>query len=153
DNMGKYTPQGPDAVLQVVPTGVTGVWASPAFWNDRIYYQGSGDVMKAFTLQDGTLSYDSMDPTTHSTTSFPFPGAQPTISANGLSDGIAWVVDTHLRGERSALGPAALHAYDARDLSHELWNSDQTGQRDRAGNAVKFVVPTITNGHVYVGTQ
>jgi hypothetical protein len=153
DHMGKFTAQGPDNIVQVVPTGVAGVWASPAFWNNRIYYQGSGDVMKAFTLTDGMLSFDPNDPTTHSTTSFPFPGSQPTISANGLNDGIAWAVDTHLRGERSALGPAVLHAYDALDLSHELWNSDQTGQRDTAGNAVKFVVPIITNGHVYVGTQ
>jgi hypothetical protein len=153
DNMGKYTSQGPDNIVQVVPTGVAGVWASPAYWNSRIYYQGSGDVMKAFTLTDGTLSYDPTDPTTHSTTSFPFPGSQPTISANGDTDGIAWAVDTHLRGERSDLGPAALHAYDAMNLGHELWNSNQTGQRDTAGNAVKFVVPIITNGHVYVGTQ
>ena len=151
--MGKFISQGPDANLQTVPTGVAGVWASPAFWNGRIYYQGSGDVMKAFTLTDGVLSYDPMDPTTHSTTSFPFPGAQPTISANGDQDGIAWAVDTHLRGERSDLGPAVLHAYDARDLSHELWNSGATGQRDLAGDAVKFIVPTIANGHVYVGTQ
>src|SRR5262249_13730107 len=70
-----------------------------------------------------------------------------------LSDGIVWGVDTHLRGERSDLGPAELHAYDALDLSHELWHSNETGLRDQMGNAVKFVVPTITNGHVYVGTQ
>src|SRR5262249_12937245 len=98
-------------------------------------------------------SFDPTDPTTHSNTAFPFPGAQPTISANGLTDGIAWAVDTHLRGERSALGPASLHAYNALNLSDELWNSDQTGRRDQAGNAVKFVVPIITNGHVYVGSQ
>jgi hypothetical protein len=153
DNMGHYTSQGPDNIVQIIPTGVAGVWASPAFWHNLIYYQGSADVMKAFTLSNGMLSYDPMDPRTHSTTNFPFPGAQPTISANGDSDGIAWAVDTHLRGERSALGAAVLHAYDALDLSHELWNSDETSLRDQAGNAVKFVVPTITNGHVYVGTQ
>jgi hypothetical protein len=153
DNLGKFTSQGPDAVVQVVPTGVTGVWASPAFWNDRIYYQGSADFLKSFHLVNGMLVYNPMDATTHSLYTIPFPGTQPTISANGTSDGIVWTVDTHLRGERSDLGPAELHAYDALNLSHELWHSNGTGLRDQAGNAVKFVVPTITNGHVYVGTQ
>jgi hypothetical protein len=153
DNMGKFTSQGPDGIVQVFRTGVTGVWASPAFWNGLIYYQGSADVMKAFRLTDGTLTYDPNNPRTHTYTNFPFPGAQPTISADGLSNGIVWAVDTHLRGERSALGPAVLHAYDALNLGHELWNSGQTSMRDQAGNAVKFVVPIITNGHVYVGTQ
>jgi hypothetical protein len=153
DNMGKMTSQGPDAIVQVVPTGVAGVWASPAFWNNRIYYQGSGDTVKMFQLIDGMLTRDPMDPTTHSTTTVPFPGTQPTISANGTEDGIVWTVDTHLRGERAALGPAELHAFDALDLSHELWHSNETGQRDVAGNAVKFVVPIITNGFVYVGNQ
>jgi hypothetical protein len=125
----------------------------PHFWNNIIYYQGSSDVMKAFRLDQGMLTYDPTDPRTHTTTPFPFPGAQPTISANGSSDGIAWAVDTHLRGERSDLGPAVLHAYNALDLSQELWNSGQMGQRDLEGNAVKFVAPIITNGHVYVGTQ
>ena len=153
DRLGKFTAQGPDAVVQVFPTGVTGVWASPAFWHDRVYYQGSSDVLKAFQLANAVLSYDGTDPHSHSNTVIPFPGAQPTITANGLSDGIAWVVDTHLRGERSDLGPAEVHAYDALDLSHELWDSNGTGLRDQAGNAVKFVVPTITNGHLYLGTQ
>jgi hypothetical protein len=154
DNLGQFTSQGPDNARQVVTTGVAGVWASPAYWNNLVYYQGSSDFLKAFRLTDqGMLTYDPNDPHTHSTFTIPFPGTQPTVSANGLSDGIVWGVDTHLRGERSDLGPAELIAYDALDLSNELWHSNETGQRDQAGNAVKFVVPTITNGHVYVGTQ
>jgi hypothetical protein len=153
DNLGKFTPQGPDSIVQVFPTGVLGVFSSPAYWNGRIYYQGSGDTLKAFQLIDGRLVFDPMDPTTRSTTAIPFPGTQPTISADGLSNGIVWTVDTHLRGERSNLGPAELHAYDALNLSHELWHSNQTGLRDQAANAVEFVVPTITNGFVYVGNQ
>jgi hypothetical protein len=149
DNLGKMTSQGPDAVVQVFQTGVSGVWGNPAFWNNRIYYQGSADFLKAFHVVDGQLVADP----THSSATVPFPGTQPTISADGLTNGIVWTVDSHLRGERSALGPAELAAYDALDLSHELWHSNGTGLRDQAGNAVKFVVPTITNGFVYVGGQ
>jgi hypothetical protein len=49
--------------------------------------------------------------------------------------------------------PAVLHAYDATDLSHELYNTNQAGSRDQFGNGNKFITPMIANGRVYVGTQ
>jgi fibronectin type 3 domain-containing protein len=169
DHMGGYTPQGPNGNLQTVVLGGPGVWASPAYWNNLIYYQGSNAPLRAFAIAGAMLS---SAPAGEGKDTFPFPGAQPSISAEGNdpASGIAWTVDTHLRGERSDLGPAVLHAYRAvpdpsrppGDQLQELWESDKfdpyamqqpPSQRDQAGNAVKFVVPTITNGHVYVGTQ
>jgi hypothetical protein len=169
DAMGGYTPQGPNANLQTVVLGGPGVWASPAYWNGFIYYQGTNTPLRAFAIANAMLSTTPMG---EGKDSFPFPGAQPSISANGNDPhtGIAWTVDSSLRGERSPLGPAVLHAYRAvpdpnrppNDRLQELWESDKLdpyatvqspSQRDQAGNAVKFVVPTITNGHVYVGTQ
>jgi hypothetical protein len=65
-----------------------------------------------------------------------------------------WALDTHsyCTHQSSSCGPAVLHAYDATNLAMELWNSGMTAA-DAAGNAVKFSVPTVANGRVYVATR
>ncbi len=84
---------------------------------------------------------------------FRFPGATPAISSNGATNGIVWVVNTSNNGTGTSggNGPAILFAYDATNLS-KLYSSPTSGA-GAAGNAVKFVVPTVANGKVYVGTQ
>jgi len=80
-------------------------------------------------------------------------GATAAISSNGTSNGIVWAID-HLAPVQVSGGgaakPAVLHAYDANDLSHELYNSAQN-PADAAGLGVKFTVPTVANGKVFVG--
>jgi hypothetical protein len=77
-------------------------------------------------------------------TTFPYPGASPTISAHGSTNAILWAAENG--------GTAVLHAYDANNLSRELYNSDQSGSRDQFGAGNKFITPTVVNGKVYVGT-
>ena len=78
-------------------------------------------------------------------TSYPYPGATPSISANGSTDGILWAVESNSN--------AVLHAYRANNLAMELYNTNQaTGGRDNFGGGNKYMVPTIANGKVYVGT-
>jgi hypothetical protein len=77
-------------------------------------------------------------------------GATSSLSANGSSDGILWEIEaTNAENGASAI----LHAYDATNLGSELYKSSSMGGRDTAGPAVKFSVPTVADGHVYVGTQ
>jgi len=75
-------------------------------------------------------------------------GATPVVSSFGSTNGIVWAIQS----DQSSTGAAAvLHALDA-NTAVELYNSSQAGTRDVAGPAVKFAVPTVVNGKVYVGT-
>jgi hypothetical protein len=74
------------------------------------------------------------------------------VSANGDSSGIVWTIDIRnwqIIPEKLAV----VHAYDALDVSHELYNSEQESDRDRAGISVRVTIPTVSNGRVYVGTR
>jgi hypothetical protein len=131
---------------------IGGMWSMPAYWNNATYWWGSGDVLKSIPLSNGLLDFTHI---TSSTGSYGFPGASPSISANGTSNGIVWSVDSSQYGSPGpGPGPAVLHAHDATNVARELWNSTQAANsRDQAGNAVKFSVPRIANGRVYIGTS
>ena len=89
------------------------------------------------------------------TGTYGFPGSTPSVSASGATgDGIVWGINSqaYCTPQSSGCGPAVLHAYAATTLATELWNSQRIGT-DAAGNAVKFTVPTVANGKVYVGTR
>lgn len=139
--MGKFNPSM-DAIYQLMSHSLpSGTWSSPAWFNGTLYYGGQNDSLKAFQFTNGSFSLTSQSPRI-----FPYPGLTPSISANGTSGGIVWVVEN--------ASPAVLHAFDAANLSTELYNSNQAAaNRDHFGNGNKFMVPTITNGKVYVGTQ
>src|SRR4029078_1267 len=72
-------------------------------------------------------------------------------SANGTNNAIAWAI--YNSGGQSPTAPCILRAYDAMNLTKELYTSDQIVSRDSAGDGVKFTAPTIANGKVYVGAQ
>jgi hypothetical protein len=147
DDLGGYSTTS-NNVLQEL-SGQTGeTLSTPAFFNGTLYYNVVGDVLKAFDL----LSNDqlSANPVSESYNGIGYPGATPTISANGTSNGIVWELDSSAYGSG---GPAILYAYDASDVSRELYSSDQAPDgRDVLGPAVKFTVPTVANGEVFVGT-
>ena len=125
------------------------LYSTPAYFNSTVYFCGSGDNLKAFSLSNGLLATSPNEISGHE---FNFPGCTPAVSADGSSNGIIWATDTSTYGNAGAsLGPTVLYAYQAGTLTM-LWNSSETGT-DTAGNATKFATPTIANGKVYIGTQ
>jgi hypothetical protein len=149
DNMGKFSPtqnqiwQEIDGVVTGnPPTTNNGVRSSPAWFNGTIYYGDSGGTLKAFSVTNAMLS---TAPTSQSATSFAYPGASPVVSASGTANAIVWAHENTT--------PAVLHAYDASNLAHELYNSNEaTGGRDQFGPGNKFIAPTVAGGKVFVGT-
>jgi hypothetical protein len=140
---------GDPQITQEIQNQINGLWSAPAYFNGVVYFCGAGDTLKAFPLSNGLLSTSPSETSGHS---FPFPGCTPVASANVNTNGIIWAVDTSTYGLAApSLGPAVLYAYQAGTLNL-LWNSSQTGN-DTAGDAVKFAVPTVANGKVYLGTQ
>jgi len=83
-------------------------------------------------------------PASQSSQVFSYPGSVPTISANGTSNGIVWLIEGAAGG--------TLHAYDAANVANELYNSQIKASRDALGSWVRFTVPTVANGKVYAGT-
>jgi hypothetical protein len=129
-----------DNIVQTMPLG-GGSFDTPAYYNGQIYYVASQDAIRAYIVSNGTLIPDQ--PGTFGSRKFPFPGATPSISANGATNGIAWAIQNGT--------PAVLVAFNATNLTTEIYNSSQAGARDQLTNGVKFVVPTVANGKVYVG--
>jgi Legume lectin domain/Chitobiase/beta-hexosaminidase C-terminal domain len=125
--------------------GVGGLWSVPAYWNGNVYFAGTSDHLKSYTLANGLLS---QSPTSESAETVGYPGASPVVSASGTTNGIVWVAESHAY---TSNGPAVLRAFDATNVSTLLYASDLAG--DTMGPAVKFVVPVVSNGKVYVGAQ
>ena len=141
DSMGKFNPNNDSAIYQELDGALPGgVWSMPAYFNSTLYYGSVGQPLKAFGFTNAKLG---TSPTSQSAASFAYPGVTPSISANGTSNGIVWAVENGTT--------AVLHAYDAKDLSNELYDSNQAGSRDQFGGN-KFITPMIANGKVYVGT-
>ena len=142
DNLGKFSSSG-NNIHQELPGALAGgVWSMPAYFNQTIYYGAVGNHIRAFSISNAQLS---SSPSSQTANSFPYPGATPSVSANGTGNGILWAAENN--------NPAVLHAYDATNLANELYNSSQaSGGRDQFGTGNKFITPMIVNGKVYVGT-
>jgi hypothetical protein len=137
DSMGKLSTDNSNIYQELVGGLPGGVWSAPAYFSNTIYYGPVGSPILAFPVANAKLSRGANAQTSHI---FGYPGATPSISANGTGNGIVWAVD------------AVLYAYNASNLN-EIYDSTQaSGERDELGPANKFITPIIVNGKVFVGT-
>ncbi len=141
DNMGHVQASSNSQIVQQLALGGP-LFGTPTVFQNNVYISPVGASLAQYKISGGQLTKASQAPGT-----FGFPGSSPAVSSNGTSNGIVWT----LQNDQWDNGPAVLHAYDANDVSHELYNSALAGGRDTAPTAVKFTVPTVINGKVYVG--
>ncbi len=143
ESMGGFNPSYNDIWQQLDGVLPGGVWATPAYFNGTVYYGDKHGTLKAFAITDAKVV---APPSSQTATAFGYPGTLPVVSANGTSDAIVWA---HENGDN-----AVLHAYDATDLSIELYNSEQAPDgADRFGAGNKFIAPAVIDGKVFVGSE
>jgi hypothetical protein len=146
DDMGHFNPISNSQAVQTLTEVLGEIEATPAYFDNQVYFWAAGDYLKAYSLQQGLLSET---PVSTGPLKSGYPGPMLSVSADGSANGIIWAIETD---KHANLGPAVLRAYDAANVSRELYDSTQAGPRDKAGAAVRFTVATVANGKVYVPT-
>ncbi|NYF79907.1 hypothetical protein [Granulicella arctica] len=117
---------------------------------ELLYLWGQTDKARVYKFDGGKLNETPV--MTRPEMNHGHPGAMLSLSAHGDKDGILWAA-IHASGDSwHESRPGILHAYDADDINHELWNSLQNPGRDDCNNYSKMAPPTVTNGKVYLAS-
>ncbi len=140
DAMGKFNATTDQIYQEISGQLGGGVFSMPAFFNNTVYYGAVGDALKAFPVTAARLA---AAPSSQSTHHFGYPGTTPSVSANGTTNGIVWAIEN---------SGAVLYAFDANDLTKELYDSNQAANNRDHFSGNKFITPMVVNGKVYVGT-
>ena len=136
DSMGGYHSDSDQGAVQTIAGAVLSIFGAPAYFSGNIYFAAAGDSLKAFRIANASSSLTA--PVSNSPMTFVSPGSSPVVSANGAQNGIVWALEL-------GSGSGALHAFDAADLSKELFS-------DAPGSYVQFSSPMVADGKVFVGT-
>jgi hypothetical protein len=145
DHLGHYNSSGNSQIVQSFMVDNNGIYSTPLFWQNTLYVVANQGPVRAFHFSTVTDQFE-ISPFAQSSQPYYYPGATPVLSAAGTKNAILWVIDP--------AKPGVLHAYDALNPSKEFWNSSQaSNKRDEAGRGLKFTVPTVANGKVYIGTK
>lgn len=149
DQLGHWQMDNDSEIVQSFPSGYTGPYSNAAFWGNKFFFAFLNGPLIAFAY-DATQPALATSPfSTSKSIEMINPGV-PSVSSNGTSSGIVWLLqnDHHEDGAN-----AVLRAFNTYDLSQELYDSEMSPQRDHAGAGVKFTTPTVADGQVFVGAQ
>lgn len=146
---------GDEHAVQHFPAAKGEINVGAVFWQSAargglVYLWGQDDALKVFAFKDGRFN---PEPLAVGGQTSAYPGGILSLSANGDSDGILWAnaaLSEHGNGHLN--GPGVLRAYDANDITHELWNSNLAPARDTPGRISKNAPPTVVNGKVYLAS-
>jgi hypothetical protein len=147
DHMGRYQPKGNGQIVQEISGKISGNFSTPAFWNGNLYIGALNQPLRDFRMANGLFS---STPACETPNKFIYPGTTPAVSSDGDKNAIVWALE---ESAYISAGPTILYAYDASDLSHELYSSSRDSSSENADPAVKFATPTIAHGRVYFGTE
>ncbi len=145
NNMGMYDASGDVQIVQEIPNANAGMWGAPVYFRNTAYFAGAGDYIRAFQLVNG--KFNTPPALTTNKFAYPGPGLSITSSPGGL--GILWALDSKW-GEVNSY-PSVLHAFKADNIGVSLYCSCSNPPRDAPGDGVKFSIPTVVNGKVYIG--
>lgn len=157
NNLGRYNPAGDNQIPQELPVGnkacIPGMgdghaegsdwqrlYGNPSYWNGNLYLATSNGPLRQFKLQNGSVG---TAPFTVSGNLFGIRGGNTVVSAADAQNAIVWAYDKSVDN-----GVAVLHAYDANDVSRELWNSNMNRGRDGMGVGIGFGTPLVADGKV-----
>ena len=146
DQLGKFHADADNGALQKVSVA-SEIMGAPAFWQNHLFVQSDKDALKDYAFTNGQFSAQPVAQTSRTFAA----SATPTVSSDGVRNGIVWTVETRPFGFSNQVPAAVLHAYDATNISHELYSSSQNATRDGAGPSLRFTIPMVVNGRVYVG--
>jgi hypothetical protein len=146
DRMGKFQPNDDSHAVQTIAAS-HGAFGAMAYWNQNVFFIGSETRLEDFAVDHAQLTLKASGPTR-----FLDSGATPVISANGSKDAIVWAASSKNWNEPPGR-PAILYAYAAADVNRELFTTEQNSQRDRPGVALRFAMPAVINGKVYLGCK
>jgi hypothetical protein len=157
NNLGHYRASSDSQILQSFQVAASGrhFHSTPTFWNGpsgpHVYTWCEADFGKAFKVENDRLVTTPASQTTVVANNG-MPGGFMAISANGATNGILWVSLAASGDANQDVRPGIFRAFDASDLTHELWNTAMNPARDGFGNFAKFNTPVVANGKVFLAT-
>jgi hypothetical protein len=147
---------GNNQIVQHFSTTGDEIHAGPVFWN-RSTDSGPTlyvwpDFIRLLAFQFNGTNFNTT-PISQSSIAAPAgsSGGVLTVSANGSTSGsgIVWASMPVSDDGDHGIHPGVLRAFDANNLSTELWDSQINAARDAMGNWPKYSPPTVANGRVF----